>query len=92
MERTPEERARKRAKAYNGLMWHIGTFVVVNAFLWFIDINGGGGLDWAYWTTIPWGVALGFHALSYFIDDSGMTQRKYEKFLDAERRRDLQDH
>ncbi|MBT8213031.1 MAG: 2TM domain-containing protein [Acidimicrobiia bacterium] len=92
MESTPEARARKRAKAYYGLMWHIGTFVVVNAFLWFIDINGGNGLDWAYWTTIPWGVALGFHTLSYFIDSSGMTERKYEKFLETEKQRAPQDH
>lgn len=90
MERTPEERARRRAKAFNGLMWHIGTFIVVNAFLWFIDISQGGGL-WAFWTTIPWGVGLGFHVLSYVIDDSGLTEKKYEEFLEAERRREFQD-
>ena len=87
-ESTPEARARKRAKEYTGLMWHIGTFVIVNAFLWFIDIAGGGGVQWAYWVTIPWGIGLSFHVLAYFLDDTGIEQRKYRKFLAEEQRQD----
>lgn len=48
------------------LMWHAGIFVVVNAFLWLQDIIVGGGVDYAYWTTIPWGVGLAVHALLYY--------------------------
>jgi hypothetical protein len=33
-------------------------FVLVNAFLWLQDIALGGGVDYAYWVTIPWGVGL----------------------------------
>ena len=50
---TPEARARKRMKDFSSLLWHAGTFVVVNAFLWIQDIVAGGGLEYAYWTTIP---------------------------------------
>ena len=81
---TPEERAAKRAKDASDVMWHIAAFVIVNAFLWFIDIQGGGG-HWAYWTTIGWGVGLAFHIASYLIDD-GRSNRRYQKYLAEERR------
>jgi hypothetical protein len=54
-ESTPETRARKRAKSYTGLMWHIGRFLVINAFFWLLDIaTGADGVQWAYWITTPW--------------------------------------
>ncbi len=48
------------------LVWHAGIFLVVNAFLWAQDIIVGGGLDYAYWTTIPWGIGLATHAGLYY--------------------------
>jgi hypothetical protein len=47
------------------LWWHIGIFVAVNAFIWIQDIAIGGGVDYAYWITIPWGIGLGIHATTY---------------------------
>ena len=85
-ESTPEARARRRAKDFTGLMWHVGAFVIVNVFLWFIDIAGGGGVQWAYWVTIPLGIGLAFHVLAYLLDDSGLEQRKYQKFLAEEQK------
>jgi hypothetical protein len=38
---TPEEVARKRARAYTALMWHIGVLVVINAFFWILDLGTG---------------------------------------------------
>ena len=85
---TPEERAAKRAKEYTDVMWHAVTYVIVNLFLWGIDITGGDGVNWAYWVTISWGVGLGFHVASYLIDDNGLKGRKYRKFLAEEREAD----
>lgn len=48
------------------LVWHAGIFLVVNAFLWAQDIIIGGGLEYAYWTTIPWGIGLLIHAAVYY--------------------------
>jgi hypothetical protein len=48
-----------------GLWWHIGIFVVVNAFIWIQDIAIGEGVDYAYWITIPWGIGLAIHAATY---------------------------
>jgi hypothetical protein len=48
------------------LIWHAGIFLVVNAFLWAQDIIVGGGLEYAYWTTIPWGIGLAIHTAAYY--------------------------
>lgn len=48
------------------LLWHAGIFVVVNAFIWAQDIAIGGGVDYAYWVTIPWGIGLAIHALTFY--------------------------
>jgi hypothetical protein len=50
------------------LFWHIGAFVVVNAFVWIQDIAIGGGVDYAYWLTIPWGIGLMAHAVVVYRD------------------------
>ncbi|NQV06078.1 2TM domain-containing protein [bacterium] len=86
--RTPEERARKRVDEFEGLVWHLVTFLIVNAFMWFIDINGGGGVEWAYWVTIPWGIGLLFHVAAYYIEQSGFRERKYMKALAQEQAKD----
>ena len=68
---TAEDRALKRAKETTDVMWHVSVYAIVNIFLWFIDIAQGGGLDWAFWPTIGWGIAVAFHVASHVIDDSG---------------------
>ncbi len=47
------------------LIAHAAAFTIVNAFLWLQDIAAGGGLEYAYWTTIPWGIGLLAHAIAY---------------------------
>lgn len=42
---------------------HATVFVLVNAFLWIQDAAIGGGIDYAWWITIPWGIGLGIHAI-----------------------------
>ena len=89
---TPEGRARHRVKSLSDLLWHSGFFVVVNAFLWIQDIVAGGGVEYAYWTTIPWGVGLLIHAVVFFYERSRFESRKYEQYLVQERERELQPH
>ncbi len=47
------------------LIAHAAAFTIVNAFLWIQDIAAGGGVEYAYWTTIPWGIGLIAHAIAY---------------------------
>jgi hypothetical protein len=69
-------------------MWHAATFVIVNAFLWGVGIVGGSGVDWAYWVTISWGIGLAFHVAAYMLDESGLQNRKYQRYLVEEQERD----
>ncbi len=85
---TPEERARKRGRYLSGLVWHAGTFLIINAFFWILDIAGYGGVNWAFWITGFWGFALAFHALAYFVDGRQLEERKYRQYLEDERRRE----
>ncbi len=65
--------ARASGSGLTNLLWHAGIFVVVNAFIWLQDIALGDGLGYAYWITIPWGVGLAIHALTYLFGIGGVT-------------------
>ncbi len=82
-ESTIEERAAHRAGALTGVLWHLATFLIINAFLWFIDFQQG-GLEWAYWVTVTWGIALAFHVAWYLISERGVD--KYDRTLRQEHR------
>ena len=83
--RHPELRARERAKYLTGLLWHAGTFVIINAFFWLLDGLGAGGINWSPWITLFWGLALAFHALAYWIDGRQIEDRKTREYTDEMR-------
>jgi hypothetical protein len=86
---TAEQRARRRAKYLTGVLWHVGAFVIINAFFWILDLTvGQSGLQWAYWITAVWGFGLVFHLLAYYIDGRGVEQGKYQKYLAEEQERE----
>ena len=77
-----EERARRRAKHWTDLMWHLGAFVIINGFFWILDLAlGQSGLQWAYWITGAWTFALAFHVLAYLIDGRDLQERKTQQYL-----------
>ena len=84
---TPEARAQRRAEYLSGLIWHAGTFVIVNGFFWILDIAGGGGVNWSFWITAAWGLALAFHALAWYVDGRDLEARKATQYLEEERSR-----
>lgn len=84
---TAEDRARKRAKEGIEVVWHVAVYVIVSTFLWFVDIAAGGGLDWAFWPTIGWGIVVAFHVATHVIDDNDAKGRLYQKFLAEEQAR-----
>lgn len=81
---TPESNARRRARYFTGLVWHAGTFLIINGFFWFLDAAGTGGLNWSLWITAMWGIALAFHALAYYVDGRQLEDRKTRQYLDAD--------
>ena len=89
METSPsEQRARMRAHAFTGLLWHIGAFVIINGFFWLLDGYTDDRLTWAYWITAAWGFALAFHVLAWLIDGRQIEARRAAKYLAEERARD----
>jgi hypothetical protein len=61
--RVPRERA--GFGGLGNLLVHAGVFLVVNGFIWAQDLAIGGGVEYAYWVTIPWAVGLLVHAAVY---------------------------
>jgi hypothetical protein len=83
---TPEARARARARYLTGLLWHVGAFVIINAFFWILDLTiGADGLQWAYWITGVWGFGLAFHVLAWLVAGRDIEGRKTREYLDDER-------
>jgi hypothetical protein len=83
------ELARRRAVYLSGLMWHVGAFLIINAFFWVLDlVVGAPGIQWAWWITLFWGLALAFHVLAYLVAGRQVVERKTSEYLDeAETRR-----
>lgn len=81
---TPEERATKRLKNRSDVMWHVATYLIINAFLWLVAPHA------AFWVTIGWGIGLAFHVAYYFIGDDGPENPHYQKYLAEERAREEQ--
>ncbi|MEZ4501757.1 MAG: 2TM domain-containing protein [Dehalococcoidia bacterium] len=83
--------AKKRTDDIIGFFIHALVYVLVNAGLWVLDLVTGGGINWAYWTTIPWGIGLAIHGavlfaeLKVFGDD--WRQRRIEKYVEQRRGR-----
>lgn len=80
---TPEERATRRLKEINGFLWHGATYLIINGFLWFIDLLNG-GLDFAYWVSISWGIGLAFHAAAVLIGEDDKSSPRYQRLLKKE--------
>lgn len=80
------ELAARRAKYLTGLLWHLGAFVIINAFFWLLDASTGpDGVQWAYWITLFWGFALLFHVLAWMIDGRQLERRRAERYAAQDR-------
>ena len=81
---TPEGRARKRAREITAFFWHLGTYIVIVGFLWFVIQNRTAML----WIAIGWGLAVAFHGLATLLSPRGLEDRIYNEKLEEERRRE----
>lgn len=81
---TPEERAKRRAEEYIGLLWHVASYLIVVPFLFVLDWYVGSGIDWAFWVAVPWAVGLLFHLFAY-ATSTRLMDRTYARFLEQEK-------
>lgn len=74
-----------------GFWLHVLIFAMVNAGIWIIDAAQGDGIEWAYWTTIPWGIGLGIHAVVLLAElrlfGDAWRERKIGEYMERDRER-----
>lgn len=59
---------------------HLASYVIVNAFLFGVDLMSDGRIEWAYWPLMGWGVGILFHALSTFNTHSEDFRKEFEEW------------
>jgi hypothetical protein len=53
----------KHRKDVHDFWWHAFFYVIANGIMITQDLIAGGGLEWSYWTFIPWGIGLAIHGM-----------------------------
>lgn len=80
------QQAKKRVEALSGFYTHLTVYVVINLFLFLLDIFTSPGNLWFYWPLLGWGVAVVVHALSVFgsgrLYGTDWEERKIRKIME----------
>jgi hypothetical protein len=63
---TKYQKAKERVEALRGFYIHLTVYVIVNLFLFLLNIITSPDVLWFYWPLLGWGIALFVHALSVF--------------------------
>lgn len=64
----------QRASFYS----HLGSYLIINAFLFFLDFAGDHSISWAYYPLFGWGIGIAFHAMSTFNSRGEDFQQEFE--------------
>ena len=73
--------ARRRASAKFGFLVHLTVFVLVNAFLFFVNQRTTPGVSWFAFPLGGWAIGLAIHGLAVFLSGSGLRERMIESEL-----------
>ena len=65
-EETKYQKAKERVEALRGFYIHLIVYVVVNLFLFLLNIITSPDSLWFYWPLLGWGIAIVGHALSVY--------------------------
>ena len=80
------QEAKRRVRAIRGFYVHLVVYVLVNTFLFLLDITMSPDVLWFYWPLIGWGIALAMHAASVFGFGpwlgSNWEEKKIEEYMD----------
>lgn len=77
-EQTGYERAKKRVEEIRGFYQHLLVYVLVNAFLFVLNILTSPRDLWFYWPLLFWGVGIVAHAASVFAS-GGLWGKNWEE-------------
>ena len=86
-ERTRYEDARKHVGELRAFYQHLVTYIVINAFLIFVNRLTFPGYNWFIWPLLGWGIGLVLHALTVFGCFWGKSweERKIKEIMDKGR-------
>ncbi|MDX1414694.1 MAG: 2TM domain-containing protein [Candidatus Promineifilaceae bacterium] len=60
------QRAKERVETLRGFYIHLTVYVIVNLFLFLLNIFVSPDTLWFYWPLLGWGIAIVLHAVSVF--------------------------
>jgi hypothetical protein len=73
------QNAKKRVEALRGFYVHLTVYVVVNLFLFALNVLTSPGRLWFFWPLLGWGLAVALHALRVFGSGRGFGAEWEEK-------------
>jgi 2TM domain len=80
------QRAQERVRAIRGFFEHLTVYVVINLFLFAINMLTGSHSLWFYWPLLGWGSAVVIHALVTFGPASKLgpawEERKIKEYME----------
>lgn len=88
---TLEEKAMQRAKDLLDFYYHLAIFIIVNFFLFLINLVTSPGSWWFVLSIFGWGIGLVIHGVSVFIFDTmfeGFKDKMYQSELERLKRKE----
>ena len=81
-------RARKRVENIKEFYYHLIAYCLVIPFLIFVNYKTFWGYQWFWFPMAGWGIGLGFHAYSVFVNKGILgpkwEERKIQEFMEEE--------
>ena len=85
------ERAKKRVEGIRGFYQHLLVYLLVNAFLFVLNMLTSPGDLWFYWPLLFWGIGIVAHAVSVFASGGlwgkDWEERKIKQLMEKDPRR-----
>lgn len=81
-------RAKKRVVEMREFYSHFLVYICVNVVVYIVDIITGGGIEFAYWVTLGWGIGVVAHFFSVFGESMFLghdwEERKIRELMDQD--------
>lgn len=82
--------AKERVEQLRGFYVHLTVYVLVNLFLFGINMATDRDSLWFFWPLLGWGIGLGAHAMTVFVFDGKLGKnwedRKIAELMEKDRR------
>ena len=84
------QRAKKQVEEIKGFYGNLTAYIVVNAFLLFINLKYSPEHLWFFWPMLGWGIGVVFHGMKAFnytpFLSKDWEQKKLKQFMEEEKK------